>query len=75
MRGGGCSGWELKLTLDEAKPADLVFEDQRLIVDEVSHPFVEGSTVDYKEGLQGAGFSVTNPNATASCGCGSSFTT
>jgi len=67
----------LKLTLDESRAEDLTFtgHGQRVIVDPVSHPFVEGSIVDYSEGLQGAGFSVNNPNATASCGCGSSFTT
>lgn len=75
VRGGGCSGFQYALAFDDPAQSDRVFEFDgvRILVDEESLPLVEGSTVDYVEGLQGAGFQVNNPNATASCGCGSSF--
>jgi iron-sulfur cluster assembly protein len=75
VRGGGCSGFQYALAFDRAKDEDHVFEHRgvSVIVDKVSMPFVFGSEVDYVEGLQGAGFSVNNPNVVAACGCGSSF--
>jgi len=75
VRGGGCSGFQYSLALDKAKDEDHVFEHNgvRVVVDKVSMQFVFGSEVDYVEGLQGAGFSVNNPNVVAACGCGSSF--
>jgi iron-sulfur cluster assembly protein len=75
VRGGGCSGFQYALAFDRAKPDDHVFEDRgvSVLVDKVSMQFVFGSEVDYVEGLQGAGFSVNNPNVVAACGCGSSF--
>lgn len=75
VRGGGCSGFEYSLALDAPKEDDHVFEHQgvAVIVDKVSMQFVFGSEVDYVESLQGAGFSVNNPNVVAACGCGSSF--
>ena len=75
VRGGGCSGFQYALAFDRAKEDDHVFEDRgvSVIVDKVSMQFVFGSEVDYVEGLQGAGFSVNNPNVVAACGCGSSF--
>ena len=75
VRGGGCSGFQYALALDEKREEDLVFEDHgiRLIVDPQSLQYVEGSTVDYTESLMGSGFEVKNPNVVASCGCGSSF--
>jgi iron-sulfur cluster assembly protein len=77
VRGGGCSGFQYALAFDEQREGDQVFEDQeiRLLVDSESLPFVDGSQVDYVESLQGAGFSVNNPNVVASCGCGQSFKT
>ena len=59
----------------ERRDGDQVFEDKgiRLLVDGESLPYVQGSTIDFVEGLQGAGFKVENPNVTAACGCGSSF--
>jgi len=75
VRGGGCSGFQYALAFDQVKDDDHVFEDQgvSVIVDKTSMQFVFGSEVDYVEGLQGAGFSVNNPNVVAACGCGSSF--
>ncbi|HSI80909.1 MAG TPA: iron-sulfur cluster insertion protein ErpA [Solirubrobacterales bacterium] len=75
VRGGGCSGFEYALALDAPKDDDHVFEHNgvAVIVDKVSMQFVFGSQVDYVESLQGAGFSVNNPNVVAACGCGSSF--
>ena len=75
VRGGGCSGFQYALALDEQREDDHVFEYEgiRLIVDPASLRYVDGSTVDYTESLMGAGFEVNNPNVVASCGCGSSF--
>jgi iron-sulfur cluster assembly accessory protein len=75
VRGGGCSGFQYALAFDRAKDDDHVFEDRgvSVVVDKMSMQFVFGSEVDYVEGLQGAGFSVNNPNVVAACGCGSSF--
>jgi iron-sulfur cluster assembly protein len=75
VRGGGCSGFQYQLAFDEQRDGDLVFESHglKLLVDNESLPFVNGSTIDYEESLQGAGFKVSNPNVVAACGCGSSF--
>ena len=75
VRGGGCSGFQYALAFDEQREGDSVFEDKgiRLLVDSQSLPYVHGSTIDFVDGLQGAGFKVDNPNVIAACGCGSSF--
>ena len=75
VKGGGCSGFQYQLALDESRAGDHVFEDRgvRLIVDDASLELVNGSVVDYQESLMGAGFEVKNPNVVAACGCGSSF--
>ena len=75
VRGGGCSGFQYALALDAEKEGDHVYEHNgvSVLVDKVSMQFVFGSEVDYVEGLQGAGFTVNNPNVVAACGCGSSF--
>ena len=75
VRGGGCSGFQYQLALDEKRDGDKVFEHDgiRILVDEHSLRYVDGSTVDYTESLMGAGFEVSNPNVVAACGCGSSF--
>ena len=75
VRGGGCSGFQYALAFDEQRDGDSVFQDKgiRLLVDTPSLPYVEGSTIDFVESLQGAGFKVANPNVIAACGCGSSF--
>jgi iron-sulfur cluster assembly protein len=75
VKGGGCSGFQYALALDSAKDDDNVFEHNgvAVAVDRTSMQFVFGSQVDYVDGLQGAGFTVNNPNVVAACGCGSSF--
>jgi iron-sulfur cluster assembly protein len=75
VRGGGCSGFQYALAFDQQRDDDTVFEDKgiRLLVDRQSLPYVSGSTIDFVDGLQGAGFKVDNPNVIAACGCGSSF--
>jgi iron-sulfur cluster assembly accessory protein len=75
VKGGGCSGFQYQLALDEKRDGDRVFDHDgiRIIVDEASLQYVDGSTVDYTESLMGAGFQVNNPNVVAACGCGSSF--
>ena len=75
VRGGGCSGFQYSLALDKVKEEDHVFEHEGIavVVDKVSMQFVFGSQVDFVDGLQGAGFTVNNPNVVAACGCGSSF--
>jgi iron-sulfur cluster assembly accessory protein len=71
VRGGGCSGFQYSLALDEQRDDEQV--GIRVLVDSASLRYVDGSTVDYTESLMGAGFEVQNPNVVASCGCGSSF--
>ena len=76
VEGGGCSGFQYRFGLAEAAEADdLVVERDgvTLVVDPVSLDLVSGSMVDYVESLGGAAFKVENPNASAGCGCGSSF--
>lgn len=75
VQGGGCSGFEYRLFLDDKKEDDLLFEshDHQIVCDPVSFSFVEGSEIDYSDGLQDAGFIVHNPRAVGACGCGSSF--
>jgi iron-sulfur cluster assembly protein len=75
VRGGGCSGFQYALALDEQRDDDHVFETNgiRVLVDPASLQYVDGSTVDYTESFMGQGFDVSNPNVVASCGCGSSF--
>jgi iron-sulfur cluster insertion protein len=76
VQGGGCSGYQYALGFDsEPQPGDEVAElhGVTVIVDRFSLPYLEGAGVDYVDGLMGAGFTVENPNAAASCGCGQSF--
>ncbi len=75
VRGGGCSGFQYQLAFDEQRDGDVVFDHEglRLLVDNQSLPYVDGSQIDYVDSLQGAGFQVNNPNVVAACGCGSSF--
>jgi len=73
--GGGCSGFQYSLKFDELKEGDRVtdFGGVLVYVDEVSLPYIAGTTLDYVEGLHGAGFRFDNPRASRTCGCGSSF--
>ena len=75
VAGGGCSGYQYRLALDERRDDDHYFESegQRIIVDPEAFPLVKGARIVWKEELMKSGFDVENPNATASCGCGSSF--
>jgi len=73
---GGCSGHSYKLDFDkESKPGDTVLEwdGVKVFVDSVSAPFLQGIVIDFESGLYGGGFKFSNPNATATCGCGTSF--
>jgi len=74
--GGGCSGFSYKYSLDnEAREGDLHFENHgvEFVTDDVSLEMIGGSMLDYVEDLMGASFQMTNPNASSSCGCGTSF--
>ena len=75
VEGGGCSGFQYDIRLDEAAEDDLVLEKdgQRVLVDPVSLPFLSNAVIDFSEELIGARFVIQNPNATSSCGCGTSF--
>jgi iron-sulfur cluster assembly accessory protein len=72
VEGGGCSGFQYKLSWDEVKADDHIFGES-IITDSISLPFLDGATVDYSVGLMGEDFKVTNPNAKSGCGCGTSF--
>jgi len=77
VNGGGCSGFQYDFSIAEIATADdLVLErgGARVLLDSVSLPFVEGAELDFVDDLIGQNFRVKNPNATASCGCGTSFT-
>jgi iron-sulfur cluster assembly protein len=73
--GGGCSGFSYKMGFDEVQPQDRVEEINgvRVAVDEKSYLYLSGTEVDFQDGLMGRGFVFQNPNASGSCGCGSSF--
>ena len=75
VKGGGCSGFQYALALDERREDDHVFDASGIpvLVDPASMQYVDGSTVDFTESFMGSGFEVSNPNVVASCGCGSSF--
>jgi iron-sulfur cluster assembly protein len=75
VQGGGCSGFQYGMVLDEVAEGDEVFEVEgvKVIVDPMSLRYLEGAEVDYKEDLMGGGFAIKNPNATSTCGCGHSF--
>ncbi len=76
VQGGGCSGFQYGFTFDEAVNDDdlqLAKNGVTLLIDAVSLQYLTGAEIDYKEGLEGAQFVIKNPNATTTCGCGSSF--
>ena len=78
VAGGGCSGLQYGMALDEnTEEGDAFFTDRdvRVVIDPMSLRYITGSVVDYVETPMGGGFKVENPNATKSCGCGSSFST
>lgn len=75
VEGGGCSGFQYEIALDEPRSDDLVLEGggQKVVVDAISLPFLANAVIDFSEELIGARFVIENPNATSSCGCGTSF--
>lgn len=76
ISGGGCSGFQYGMSLEEAKSEDdlvVEFGGVTLLVDPLSAPLLEGVTVDFVDSLSGSGFKFENPNASSSCACGSSF--
>ena len=77
VAGGGCSGLQYGMTLDEEQEGDTVIpiSEFNILVDEMSVGYIDGSEIDYVDSLMGAGFTVNNPNAVSSCGCGHSFKT
>lgn len=75
VEGGGCSGFQYEIKLDEPAADDLILEKngQRVLVDQVSLPFLSNAVIDFSAELIGARFVIQNPNAQSSCGCGTSF--
>lgn len=78
IKSGGCSGYQYGMAIDDRElEGDLIVVDRgiKLLVDQMSLPLLRGSEVDFVENMMGGGFTVNNPNATSSCGCGHSFRT
>ena len=75
VKAGGCSGFSYVLGFDAPQEGDKVqeLEGFKVLVDSKSEGYLQGTELDYQEGLQGKGFTFSNPNATKSCGCGESF--
>lgn len=76
VTGGGCSGFQYGFTFDEvANDDDTIMEKNgvTLLIDSMSYQYLVGAEIDFTEGLQGSQFVIKNPNATSTCGCGSSF--
>jgi iron-sulfur cluster assembly protein len=77
IKSGGCSGFSYGMALDEAKETDHKIEQDgvKIVIDEMSGQYLNGAVIDYVDSMMGAGFKIENPNATSTCGCGSSFRT
>jgi iron-sulfur cluster insertion protein len=78
VQGGGCSGFQYGFTFDEEQNEDdfeVALDTIKVIVDAMSMQYLQGAVIDYQENDMGATFSIKNPNATTTCGCGSSFST
>jgi iron-sulfur cluster insertion protein len=76
IQGGGCSGFSYGFTLDEVKNEDdfeIEVGSTSVLVDALSAQYVQGAEINYKDDLMGSSFAISNPNATSTCGCGSSF--
>jgi iron-sulfur cluster assembly accessory protein len=75
VEGGGCSGFQYEIALDDVGEDDLILEGagEKVVIDSVSLPFLAQATIDFSEELIGARFVIENPNASSSCGCGTSF--
>jgi iron-sulfur cluster assembly protein len=72
---GGCSGMHYEMTLDARRSNDAIVERDgvQFFIDDESVPYLRGATLDFSDGLTGTGFRIVNPNASRTCGCGSSF--
>lgn len=76
VQGGGCSGMSYGFTLDEVQnedDMDFAYEDVKILVDSMSWSYLQGASIRYEDGPMGSSFSINNPNAQTTCGCGSSF--
>ena len=76
VQGGGCSGMSYGFTFEEVKNEDdfdFAYEEVKVVVDSMSMQYLQGATINYKDDIMGSSFVIDNPNATTSCGCGSSF--
>ena len=76
VNGGGCSGFQYGFTFDEIRNDDdtvMEMDGVMLLIDPMSYQYLVGAEIDYTEGLEGSQFVIRNPNATSTCGCGSSF--
>ena len=76
VQGGGCSGFQYGFTFDETQNEDdfeVPLGDYKVLVDAMSMGYLQGAEIDYTESINGSQFSIKNPNATTTCGCGSSF--
>ena len=75
VESGGCSGFQYGMSFDEPKPDDAHLESEgvALIIDPTSLAYLNGSSIDFDDGLHGKGFEIKNPNAQSTCGCGKSF--
>jgi iron-sulfur cluster insertion protein len=76
IQGGGCSGFQYGFTFDESVQdgdTEVITDGVKLLIDPMSMQYLSGAEIDYTEGLQGAQFVIRNPNASTTCGCGSSF--
>lgn len=75
VESGGCSGFQYGMSFDQPKPDDNQLESEgiQMLVDPASLAYLDGSAIDFDDGLHGKGFEIKNPNATSTCGCGKSF--
>lgn len=73
VEGGGCSGFQYILDLTDSPQIDDLVFGEAVLTDDISLPFLEGATIRFESGLIGSEFKIDNPNATAGCGCGTSF--
>jgi iron-sulfur cluster insertion protein len=76
VQGGGCSGFQYGFTFDEEQNEDdfeISIGESKVVVDAMSMQYLQGAVIDYKEDIMGSNFSIKNPNAQTTCGCGSSF--
>lgn len=75
VESGGCSGFQYGMSFDEPKPDDTQLESEgvSLVIDPTSLAYMQGSSIDFDDGLHGKGFEIRNPNAQSTCGCGKSF--